>query len=417
VASHPWCLATIGIRMPLKFRELEQLSASAKLSKKEVMAPDGTPSLYAFARATGRVTWIVRITIGGKRQNLTIGAWPEIKAETARGAATAVRGLVKAGFGAVAIKNALALSLDPLVIAQLVRNERISTESATPTFKEVADQWFEEHANSGISNDEYRRQVLQQIRDFALPSLGQRPVNELKRAEILAALTPIWNSKRTVGKRLRGHIERILDFAVDRGWCEFNACPPIRSFPTKVAVINHHAALEPERAPLLWRWLEDADRKTIAKAALSLMVLTGKRTIEIRTLRWSDIDFQKAIWTTPADKMKMRKAHRQPLSTAAQAVIQSMRQFTGNDEFVFGPQLCARNAICNALKEFDQHLTAHGLRATLGSWMAEKGIRKDVSEHILAHQPKAMDAAYQRSDLLEERRQVLEDWGQYVTQS
>ena len=202
--------------MALKYKDLEAMAAQ----QLEVWAPDGTPNLYAFARSSGHITWVVRIVVAGKRTNITIGNWPAVKAEAARAVAAAVKGLVKAGHGVQSIRNALAITLEPLALTQLVTGERVSSKNATPIFAEVATKWFDEHASGGISNADYRRQVFQQVRDYAFPALGDRPVNLIKRAEIVDAIRDIWLGSETVGKRLRGNIERVLDFAVDRGWCE-----------------------------------------------------------------------------------------------------------------------------------------------------------------------------------------------------
>jgi len=396
----------------LRYKDLEALAAR----QEEAWLPEGSPNLYAFCRSSGRVTWVARIVVAGKRANITLGTWPEVKSEAARAAAAAVKGLVKAGHGIQAIRNALAISIEPLALAQIVTGERVSSKSATPTFAEVATKWFDEHASGGISNDDYRRQVFQQVRDYAFPALGERPVNAIKRAEIVDAISAVWLSHETVGKRVRGNIERILDYAVDRGWCEFNSCPPVRSMPAKARVVTHHAALEPERAPELWRWLKTSELGKAAHAGLSLAILTGKRSGEIRLMEWSHLDLDRAIWVTPATGMKTRKAHRQPLSMAALAVIAGLRPLTEGGRYVLGRKPPHENSLFNAIKQFDQNLTVHGLRACLGSWMAETGVRKPVADFVLAHQQASLDAAYQRSDLLEERREVLERWAKYVTQ-
>lgn len=397
--------------MALRYKDLEGIAAR----QEEAWTPDGTPNLYAFARASGSISWVARVVIGGKRVNLTIGSWPDVKAEAARAAAAAIKGLVKAGHGTQAIRNALAITIEPLALAQIVTGDRVSSKSATPTFSEVATKWFDEHASSGISNDDYRRQVFQQVRDYAFPALGGRPVNAIKRAEIVDAISAVWLSHETVGKRLRGNIERILDYAVDRGWCEFNSCPPVRSMPSKPRIVRHHAALAPERAPELWAWIQQADLSPASSTALSLALLTGKRSGEIRMMEWQHLDLERDIWVTPASGMKTRKAHRQPLSTPAMKVIKAIQPLTGDGRYVLGQKPPHENMLYFAIKKFDQTITVHGLRACLGSWMAENSVRPQVADFVLAHQQAALDAAYQRSDLLEERREVLERWARYVT--
>lgn len=188
--------------MVLKYKDLEAMSAQ----KSEAWAPDGTPNLYAFARSSGHITWVVRIVVAGKRTNITIGNWPVLKADAARAVAAAVKGLVKAGHGIQAIRNALAITLEPLALTQFVTGERVFSKNATPTFSDVATKWFDEHASSGISNADCRRQVFQPVRDYDFPALEERPINLIKRAEIVDAIRDIWLGSETVGKRLRGNI-------------------------------------------------------------------------------------------------------------------------------------------------------------------------------------------------------------------
>lgn len=401
--------------MPLKFKELEALAAS----KKDTWTPEGAPNLYAFARKSGRVSWVCRVVIGGKRTNITIGPWPEVKADVARQAAAVIKALVNAGHGARAIKNAVALSLDPLEISRLVTGERISSQGKTPTFETIATEWYEKHLKDGLSDGPYKRQVFQQLRDHVFPILGSRPVNEIKRREIVDAIGSLWISKPPTGKKVRGNIERVLDYAVDLEFCEFNACPPVRSMPKHHHVEEHFSALEPERAPEFWTWLNERPRMgPQTKLGLTLALLLCKRTGEIRHMEWAHLDLERGIWTTPAAGMKMRKAHRQPLPELTIKLIRAIQPLTGQQRYVLGrthDKPLSKNTMYLALKSFDSNITVHGFRATLGSWMAENGVRKDVTEFIKAHQPKSIDAAYQRSDLLEERREVLERWAQYVT--
>jgi integrase len=402
--------------MALKFKDLEALAAA----KTDAWTPEGAPNLYAFSRRSGRVSWVCRVVIGGKRNSITIGPWPEVKADVARQVSAAIKALVNAGHGAQAIKNAVALSLDPLEISRLVTGERTSNEAKTPTFEAVATEWYEKHLKDGLSDGPYKRQVFQQLRDHAFPALGGRPVNELKRREIVNAIRDLWMTAPPTGKKVRGNIERVLDYAVDLEFCEFNACPPVRSMPKSQHVEEHFGALEPERAPEFWAWLNQRPRMgPQTKLGLSLALLLAKRTGEIRRMEWAHIDLERGIWTTPASGMKMRKAHRQPLSELALALIRGIQPLTGDQRYVLGwkgDKPLSENAMLYALKRFDPNITVHGFRACLGSWMAENGVRKVVADYIKAHQPKSLDAAYQRSDLLEERREVLERWASYVTQ-
>ena len=143
--------------MVLKFRELEGLAQQHE----EQWVPDGTPNLYVFCRSSGRMSWVCRITIGGKRTNLTLGTWPDLKADVARQVTSVIKGLVGAGYSAQVIKSALGVTVDPIALPRLVITGRVSDHDAPPTFEEVARDWYENHLKAGLSEGAYKRQVEQ----------------------------------------------------------------------------------------------------------------------------------------------------------------------------------------------------------------------------------------------------------------
>ena len=407
-------MATNGYDMTLKYKELEQLARVEKTK----WEPEGTPNLYAVARGNKSVFWIVRVSNQGRRVVITLGRWPDMKAETARLLAPTVKALVKSGFGEDAIKNGLILTHDPLKLLPIVQGEKVANTGTTPDFEAVARDWYDHHLKGGLSDGPYKRQVIQQLNDHIFPSLGSRPINEIKRGEIINALRDIWLDKKPTGVKLRGNIERIFDYAIDLELREGNPTPKPRSLPISQHQVEHFKSMQYERAPELWQWLHTRPRMgPQTRIGLSLALLLGKRTLELRKMRWADVDLENGIWVTPAEHMKKRKAHRQPLPSQALELLQFIHKLTGHASLVLGNQHdkpLSENAMLYALKRFDD-VTPHGFRATLGSWCAEQGVRKVVSDFLKAHQPKYLDAAYQRSDLLEERREVLQRWADFVT--
>ena len=400
--------------MSIKYKELEHLAKSEKTK----WLPEGAPNLYAVARGKGSIFWIVRVSHNKKRSVITIGRWPEIKAEAARELAPSIKVLVRQGFSEDAIKNALHLTLDPRKVLSIVEGQKVSGDGPTAHFEAVAREWYQDHLSGGLSEGPYKRQVIQQLRDHIFPLLGKRPINEIKRKEIVSALRNLWMNKKPTAVKLRGNVERIFDYAIDNELRDDNPTPPPRSMPTSQHQIKHFTSLPYERAPELWEWLHTRPRMgPQTQVGVSLALLLGKRTGELRKMRWEDIDFDNGIWVTPAEHMKKRKAHRQPLPLQAQEMLKFIKQFSSTFELVLandnGKPL-SEITVLYALKRFE-NITTHGFRATLGSWCAENGVSKEVSNHIKAHQPKYLDSAYQRSDLLEERRVVLQKWADFIT--
>jgi integrase len=405
--------------MALKHKEIEALVAAVRDGKKNAgQVADGTANLYFDARATSVCAWLCRVSVAAKRVNITIGQWPDVTGAQARAVAPVIVRLIRGGFSVQSVRNALKTTIDADKLASRVKSAKVSSERPTPTFEEFALEWYEKHLKDGLAEGPYKRQVIQQLRDHVFPALGRRPINEIKRREITDAVAPLWKSKFPTAKKLRGNIERIFDHAIDLELREDNPTPAPRSLPVKRHVVEHFAALPHERASEFWQWLQNRPRMTPqVQVGLALALLLGKRTGEIRKIKWEQLDLEQGIWTTPALSMKMRKGHRQPLPTQLVKLLKGLREATGDTEFVLmnskGKPI-SENAMLYAIKRFAE-ITTHGFRATLGSWCAERGVNKQVSDFIKAHQPKYLDAAYERTDLLAERRVVLQQWADYVT--
>ena len=400
--------------MALKHKEIEALARE----KRDRQVADGTPNLYLHTRTSGSVNWLCRTTAGGKRVPFTIGPWPEVSATAARAVAPVIVRLVSSGYGITAVRNALTVTLDPDGLSAMVRGEKVSGERITPTFEMVAREWYEKHLKDGLSEGAYKRQVIQQLEDHVFPKIGRRPINELRRREIKDAIADLWVKQHPSGKKVRGNIERIFDYAIDLELRDDNPTPPPRSMPLYQHRVEHFTSLPHERVQEFWHWLNTRPRMSLqTHVAIALAVLLGKRTGEIRKMKWDQLDLERGIWVTPPENMKKRKAHRQPLSTQAIEKLQLLDAAgRAQSGYLFdrgnGKPL-SENAMLYALKRFGD-ITTHGFRATMGSWCAENGVSKRASDLIKAHQPKYLDAAYQRSDLLEERRDVLQRWADYV---
>jgi len=321
------------LQMTIKYKELELLAKSETTK----WVKEGTSNLFAVARGNGSVFWIVRAAYQKRRSVITLGRWPAMKAETARELAPSVKILIRQGFSDDAIKNALAQTSDPRKLLFLVEGRHVSEEGRTPSFETVARDWYENHLKNGLSEGTYKRQVIQQLNDHIFPILGDRPIDQIRRREIVNCLREVWLNKKPTGSKLRGNIERIFDFAIDNEWCENNPAPPARSLPKSNHQVQHFKSLPYERIPELWNWLHERPRMgPQTQVGLALAILLGKRTSEIRKMRWADIDFEKGVWVTPAEDMKKRKPHRQPLSTQSVERLEYIRQLTG-DQTVLAP--------------------------------------------------------------------------------
>jgi integrase len=240
---------------------------------------------------------------------------------------------------------------------------------------------------------------------------------------VMKVLEPLWTTKSETAGRVRGRIEAVLDWAKARGFRDgenparwrghLSNLLPARS---KVRAVKHHAALPYTEIGAFMADLRG--REGAAAAALEFLILTAARTAEVIGGRWPEIDFATRLWTVPGVRMKGGREHRVPLTRAAMAVLKRME---GQDkEFLF-PGIKAGRGLSNMalLKVLERmgrgDLTAHGFRATFKTWATERtNFPRELVEAALAHVlDDKTEAAYQRGDMLEKRRRLMDAWAEF----
>ncbi|RTL61645.1 MAG: integrase, partial [Hyphomicrobiales bacterium] len=233
---------------------------------------------------------------------------------------------------------------------------------------------------------------------------------------------PIWLTKPETASRLRGRIERVLEFAKVRGhrsgdnparWKDgLRSQLPVKS---KVRAVKHHSALPYTQVGALMEELRG--RTAISARALEFTILTAARTGEVIGARWEEIDFASRTWNVPAERMKAKRVHRVPLTDRA---LEILGQLPRVDEFVF-PGVRAGQPISNMtmaklLKHLRPGITVHGFRSSFRDWVHEQTAHpREVAEAALGHVVgDKVEAAYRRGDALEKRRLLMQDWQTYI---
>jgi integrase len=250
------------------------------------------------------------------------------------------------------------------------------------------------------------------------------PVSAITAAHIVEVLRPIWMEKNETARRVRGRIERVLNYAANPDDHGFRnpaslterlkmALPKVKHQP------KHHTSLPYDRIGAFMADLRQ--RESIAARALEFVILTAARTSEAVLATWDEFDTEGRLWTVPAGRMKAGKEHRVPLSDASIAVLDQMATIRQN-EFVF-PGMKPGRALSDMamLKTLERmghpDLTVHGFRSTFRDWAGERakldGVR-EAAEAALAHVVKdKTERSYARSDLFEKRKVLMAMWGQY----
>jgi integrase len=254
------------------------------------------------------------------------------------------------------------------------------------------------------------------------PVFGKVSVGAVDTALVTKVLQPLWTTKPETARRVRGRIESILDWAKACGYRDGENPARLRGHLKhlladipEVRRVKHHAALP--YAEIAEFMADLRGRVGVAAKALEFTILTGARTGEVIGARWDEINLNARVWTLPADRMKGSREHRVPLTGAAVAVLEEMRQLRQN-EFVFPGDrrvMLSNMAMEMLLRRMGRDVTVHGFRSTFRDWAAERtNFPSEVAEAALAHVVgDKVEAAYRRGDLFEKRRRLMQDWANY----
>ena len=357
----------------------------------------GSYGLLLRVRPSGSKNWFQRITIQGRRCTLGLGSYPLVSLKDARAKAMANRLDVLNGGDPLAARRATAI----------------------PTFEDAAERVIAFHAPSWKHSGKSAGQWRASLRDYVLPSLGRRRVDTITTADVLAVLVPIWNDKRETARRVRQRIGAVMKWAVAEGYRQDNPAGDAigAALPKTEQVQAHHRALPHAQVAAAVERVRESGAWVSTRLAFEFLVLTAARSGEVRLARWSEIDFETAVWTIPAQRMKAKREHRVPLSARTVAILEEARD-SALDEILIFPSANGRTlsdaTISKLLRELGIEAVPHGFRSSFRDFCGDTGQPREVAEACLAHVVKGVEGAYARSDLLERRRAVMEAWSRYV---
>jgi integrase len=386
-------------------RALNRLSARRVATVTEAGYYADGGGLYLQLTATGSKSWIFRFTRHGRTRDMGLGPLHTVSLAEARVAATTAR-------------KALLDGIDPLD----ARRAALAAKAGIPTFSEAATEYIAEQ-RKGWTNPKHADQWTNTLETYAMPTIGQKPVDAIDTTDLLAILRPIWETKTETATRVRQRIEAVLDAQyAQRHWDKQNPArwrghlAKLLPKPSKVREVRHFPALPYKDLPAFMVKLR-ADNYTAARA-LEFLILTVARTNMVSKANWPEIDG--ALWTVPKARMKGKIEHAVPLSPASVALLEALPRIKGSPAIFRGDRgLKAHmsNAAMDALLERMgyAHVTVHGFRSTFKDWATEQtDFPNEVSESALAHVVKdKTEAAYRRGALLKKRRQLMEAWAKY----
>ena len=358
--------------------------------------------LYLNVAKGGSKSWVQRITIDGVRRDMGLGGYPVVSLAQARAQAADNRSAVASGVNPIVEKR----------------------RAATPTFREAA---LKVHALNIPTwrNGKHAAQWISTLETYAFPVIGDMKIDSIKKIDALACLTPIWTAKPETARRVRQRMRSVFSWAMAHDYVEHNVAGEAidAALPAMPKVRAHHRSLPYQDVPEALEMIAASGASESAKLCFRFVVLTASRSGEARAATWDEIDADSELWTVPGHRMKAGRAHRVPVSDAAMGVLEEADAIRDESGLVFpsprklGSPL-SDMALTKLLRDngLSERTTVHGFRSSFRNWAQEQtGASHAAMELALAHAVgSAVEQAYMRSDLLEQRRTLMQQWAHYL---
>jgi len=376
---------------------------SAKPGARLVKLSDGG-GLQLWITPDGAKRWRLAYRFAGGQKLLAIGVYP----------ATGVR---EAREGREEAKRLLADGKDPSLAKKLAKATKAA--ASANTFAAVASELLDKKRREAKAERTLHK--LEWLLRLARPAIGARPVTEITAAEILGVLRSVeTRGRHETARRLRATIGEVFRYAIATGRAETDPTGALKGALTTPQVQHRAAIIEPKAFGGLLRAIETYEGAPETRAALELLALTFVRPGELRAAEWSEFDLNAAIWSIPAEKMKMKRPHRVPLAPQAVAILHELGSITGHGKFLFpsvrsAVRCMSENTINAALRCLGfgkDEMSGHGFRSAASSMLNESGLwNADAIECQLAHVDNdSVRRAYARADYWDERLRMMAWW-------
>lgn len=390
------------ITRPLTNTEVEK----AKPQAKEYTLTDGY-GLFLLILPSGIKSWRFNYArpITQKRTKISLGIYPAVSLAQARAKREEYRAL-------------LAQGIDPQEHKEQEQKAAITKIENSLLF--IAERWKTKKAQE--VEELTLKKNWQRMEAYLFPVIGNMPVNEIVPKVAIEALEPLYNQgKGDTLRRVIRLLNEVLNFAVNYGLIPFNPCLQINEV-FSFGKSNNNPAISPKELPELIKTVMYSSVAIQTKLLFQFQLLTMVRPSEASNATWSEIDLEKALWTIPAQRMKKRNPFVIPLSSQTIAILNKMKSIAPKGEYVFQSWIkpnkpMSSQTINKMLSDlgYKDKQTAHGLRTIGRTYLAEQRIDYEVAEMCISHKTGTQTGKiYDRADFLEQRKPVMQLWGDYV---
>jgi integrase len=380
---------------------------NTKPTNKRVKLPDGG-GLVLFVEPRGAKLWRKRYRFDGVEKLLSLGAYPDVTLKMARDLSSEISSKVKAG-------------IDP-------SNERkeqklIRKHAIENTFKTCALAWWQ-HWQIGRSPEHVKR-TWQRLELDVFPVIGNSPMERITTPILVSMIKEIAaRGALDMAKRALSTTGQVFRYALQHGVCDKNPAAdikPVEVIPKRKP--TNQLRVDLKDLPALLRDIDNYRGRSLTRLAVKLLALTFVRTTELIEARWCEFDLTAALWSIPAERMKMGTPHLVPLARQTVALLLELRAITGNSPFLFPSQggqgdCMSNNTILFALYRmgYQGKMTGHGFRGLASTILNEqrKYHEKDIETQLSHLYGNAVRRAYDHSSNMPERTEMMQEYADYL---
>lgn len=378
---------------------------NAKSRSKSYKLFDGR-GLFLSVNPCGSKLWRFKYKLDNREKLLSFGAFPHVSLLKARALREDARAQLMAGIDPSAARKA----------------EKEAAAVIGATFEPVAREWFAKFsANWAMSHS---TKIIQRLERDIFPFLGRKSVNDIGPRELLIVLQRIEGRGAVeTAHRAKQNCGQVFRYAIATGRADRDPSSDLKGALPPPRRKHHAAIIDPAEVGALLRAIDGYKGLQVTRLALQLMAFVFVRSGELRAAEWTEIRMEAGEWRIPASRMKMSSEHIVPLSTQAQSIIDELRTISGSGRFVF-PSVRSKarcmsentlNAALRRLGYSSDEMTTHGFRSMASTLLNERQWNRDAIERQLAHcERDAIRAAYNRANYLPERREMMQDWADYL---
>ncbi len=370
--------------------------------------------LYLYISPIGGKLWRMDYRFAGKRKTLSFGKYPAV-------------GLKDARTRRDKAKELLANGIDPSEQKKVSKRIIIEEERRNQnTFRLVAFEWFDTYAPD--LSEKHALKLRRYLENALFEPFGSKVITDIVPADILEAARPAQEKGRIqTAHRLVQLTGQVLQYAVIKGLLNVNVATGITRALQPIRVTSYPAVTAPKEIGRLLRAIDHYEGFPSIVYFLKILPYVFTRPGELRLAEWEDIDFDNSLFIVPWHRMKTRKVNRKdhhvPLARQVVALLKELQEFSGNGQFVFPGARAKTDTISdagplNVLRDIGypkEIMTLHGFRSMASTRLNEMGYRPDIIETQLAHKdPDAVRMVYNRAQYMDERRKMMQEWGDYL---